>query len=98
MREPRKTRKTRKGKKEKVATKTRKPSNSLADDSLVFQLGVEAEIDEKTEPIACGFQVVMQLGAVEITQAGQCFQFDDGLLEADEIWNVLALEPDTLVV
>ena len=44
-----------------------------------------AEIDEQTEPIPCGIQIVQYLRPVFVDQAGQCFDFQNDPAVADKV-------------
>ena len=54
---------------ERRETKT----ESLADNALVFELGVVAKVDQQAELVAGRFKVVVDLGAMLVGQSGNRF-------------------------
>jgi hypothetical protein len=55
------------------------------DEALIFELRIMPEIDKKSDLVPGGVEVVDDLGAVFVGQHGHSLEFQDDILEADEV-------------
>jgi hypothetical protein len=69
----------------------------LANDSLVLELGIVAKVDEEAEAEAGGLEVIMDLGAVPVGELGNGLDFEDDLVETDEVGLVGLLQEPSLI-
>ena len=60
----------------------------LTDDSLILQLWVMAKIDNDAEAISRRFQIVVNLGAMLVSDLLDCLKFQNDFAIADGVWDV----------
>src|SRR5208282_3395746 len=68
------------------------------DDAFGLDLGVVAEIDEQAQATASSLQVVVNLGTMRVSQFLEGLDFENDLIEKDEIRNVFLLQRLSLVM
>ncbi len=60
----------------------------LANDSLIFESGIVAKINQEAEFHVARFQIIMQLRAMVISEFRCGFEFHDDLFKADKVRHV----------
>ena len=61
----------------------------LTDDSLILQLWVVAKVDDDAQAIPCGSQIVVNLGAMLVSDLLKRLKFQNDFAIADGVWDVL---------
>ena len=63
------------------------------DITMYFDLGTRIEVDEKPEPDICCFQIIEQLGSVSGMQSFDGLEFEDNLIEANDVGHIETTVP-----